>query len=172
MVSPQNPLKAEAGMAPFAQRMTGALAMAKDDGRILVTDIEDRFNTRYTSDTLRALLAAYPRTHFVWLMGADNLQQIPRWEKWAAIFRMVPIAVFDRATYSFKALASKATHRFRRYRVPARCAAGLASKTPPAWVYLHTPRHPASSTELRARMERGAEASRKESRGKGKLRGS
>jgi nicotinate-nucleotide adenylyltransferase len=136
--------------------MASAREEASQDSRIVVTDLEIRYNTRYTSHTLRTLLTAFPRTRFIWLMGADNLQQIPKWEKWTFIFRMVPIAVFDRATYSFKALASKAAHRFGRYRVRSRDAAGVIEKSPPAWVYFHTPLHPASSTLLRAERKKTA----------------
>ncbi len=41
-------------------------------------------------------------------MGADNLLQIPEWERWTDIFRAVPIAIFARPSYSFRALAGKA----------------------------------------------------------------
>jgi nicotinate-nucleotide adenylyltransferase len=153
MVSPQNPLKPVDGMAPQAERMASAQEIATADPRIVVTDIESRLNTRYTTDTLRALLTKFPRVHFIWLMGADNLEQIPRWEKWASIFHMVPIAVFDRATYSYRALASKAAQRFRRFRVADRGATGAVTRRPPAWVYFHTPLHPASSTDIRARRK-------------------
>lgn len=148
MVSPQNPLKPAAGMAPFAERLASARSLARHP-RILVTDIEARLNTRYTADTLCTLRATFPRARFVWIMGADNLRQIPKWERWTDIFRAVPVAVFDRATYSFGALAGKAAHRFRRFRVRPGAAAGLADRRAPAWVYLHTPLHPASATEIR-----------------------
>ncbi len=150
MVSPQNPLKTTDDMAPFEDRKRSAEALARGNSRIVVTDIEVRLNTRYTTDTLRALTSRFPRARFIWIMGADNLQQIPKWEKWASIFRMVPVAVFDRATYSFKALTSKAAHRFWRSRVAARSAKSAVLRRPPAWVYFHTPQHPASSTEIRA----------------------
>jgi len=161
MVSPQNPLKPADGMAPQPERMASARAASAGHPRIVVTDIETRLNTRYTTDTLHALLATFPRAHFIWLMGADNLEQIPRWERWAAIFHMVPIAVFDRATYSYRALASKAAHRFQRCRVADRGAAGAVMRRPPAWVYFHTPLHPASSTELRAKRKAADEARRR-----------
>ena len=51
MVSPQNPLKPADGMAPFAERVASARAMARDK-RIKVTDIEARLQTRYTAETL------------------------------------------------------------------------------------------------------------------------
>jgi nicotinate-nucleotide adenylyltransferase len=161
LVSPQNPLKSTDDMAPFAERMASARRLAAGDARILATDIETRLNTRYTVDTLRALRTSFPRAHFIWLMGADNLAQIPRWEKWVSIFHMVPIAVFDRATYSYRALASKAAYRFRRDRVPARGAADAVLRQPPVWVYFHTPQHPASATELRAQRRAAADQRRR-----------
>ena len=63
------------------------------------------------------LTRRFPRTRFVWLMGADNLSQIPDWEHWTSIFNTVPVAIFDRPSYSLRALAGKAAGRFARYRV-------------------------------------------------------
>lgn len=153
LVSPQNPLKPAAGMASFDERFKGAAAMARHP-RIRVTDIERRLGTRYTADTLAALAARFPRTQFVWIMGADNLRQIASWKDWPAIFRTVPVAVFDRAPYARGALASQAARRFRRFRLPANRAAELARLAAPAWVFLHCPLHPASSTAIRARRLR------------------
>src|SRR5579875_3764423 len=52
LVSPGNPLKPVAGMAPFAARLASARAIA-DGRRILATGIERSLRTRYTYDTLR-----------------------------------------------------------------------------------------------------------------------
>jgi nicotinate-nucleotide adenylyltransferase len=149
LVSPQNPLKPEAGMAPFGARFESAVATARHP-RIKVSDLELRLGTRYTADTLRALRKRFPRHRFVWLMGADNLRQIPRWQRWGEIFTELSIAVFDRPSYSFNALAGKAAHRYRHNRVPARGAKRVAGLRPPAWVFLHIPRHKASATAIRA----------------------
>jgi nicotinate-nucleotide adenylyltransferase len=151
MVSPQNPLKSKEDMAPFAERLASARAMARHP-RILVTDVETRLHTRYTADTLLALRRRFPRTHFVWIMGADNLAQIPKWERWTEIFSSVPVAVFDRGTYVFPALAGKAARRYAAERVSAENAARLAKATPPAWAYFHIRRHPASATDIRAQF--------------------
>lgn len=150
VVSPQNPLKSSDDMAPFEERLAQARETARDP-RIRVTGIETRLNTRYTADTLHSLRQRFPHTRFVWLMGADNLAQIPHWERWTQIFHSVPIAVFDRATYSFRALAGKAARRYARQRIEARNAAVLADLEPPAWVYFHARRHPASASSIRAR---------------------
>lgn len=149
LVSPQNPLKPTRGMAPLAERAAGARRVAAHP-RVRVTTIEARLGTRYTADTLAKLRRRFPRTSFVWLMGADNLDQISRWRAWSSIFRNHPVAVFDRAPYSYRALASKAARRFARNRLPLRKAPVLAGSEAPAWVFLPIRRHPASATAIRA----------------------
>ncbi len=148
LVSPQNPLKASAGMADLASRLDGARAVARHR-RIRVTDIERRLGTRHTVDTLAALARRFPRHAFVWLMGADNLAQIEQWKDWPKIFTSAPIAVIDRPTYSYSALAGKAARRFRRARLDARRATSLAVTDPPAWVFIRGKPHPASATSIR-----------------------
>lgn len=150
LVSPQNPLKPVAGMAPFDRRLADARAVARHP-RIRVTDIEARLGTRFTADTLAKLKRAFPRTRFVWLMGADNLTQIARWERWQQIFHAVAIAVFNRPTYCFRALSGMAARRFARRRLAASAAGSLAGRKPPAWVFLFTPLNPISASAIRAR---------------------
>ena len=106
-------------------------------------------DTRYTVDTLGALTAARRRLRFVWIMGADNLLQLPRWRRWPEIFAAVPIAVFDRPTYSLRALQGKAARRFRASRHHPRSAPRLALMTPPAWVFLDRARDRRSATAIR-----------------------
>jgi len=150
MVSPQNPLKSAAETGPLASRVLSARAIAAGHPGLRVTALETSLGTRYTADTLTALVRRFPRIEFVWLMGADNLAQIHRWTRWTAIFRTVPVAILAREPYSERALAAKASRRFARFRCPSGAARGLGRKQLPAWVFLHIRRHPASSTALRA----------------------
>ncbi len=146
LVSPQNPLKSAAGMAPLSQRLAGARKMAGDP-RIKVTDLERRLGARRTARTLDALTARFPALRFVWLMGADNLAQMPHWWRWTQIFKAVRVAVFDRSPYSYGALAGAAAKRFGRARVSR--AATLWRRMTPAWTYIAMRRHPASATAIR-----------------------
>ncbi|MSO77088.1 MAG: nicotinate-nucleotide adenylyltransferase [Alphaproteobacteria bacterium] len=156
LVSPQNPLKPTSGMAPFADRMRAAAALARHP-RIRASQAEAELGTRYTIDTLVALTRRLPRARFVWLMGADNLGQMPRWAAWPDIFERAAIAVFARPTYSLKALAGKAARRFaRRRRHPAEGPC-LARHPLPAWVFFATRFHPASATAIRAQRPVAAE---------------
>ena len=148
LVSPQNPLKARAGMAPLAERLASG-RMAARHPRIQVTDLECELGTRYTADTLARLTQRFPRTRFVWLMGADNLRQIPRWQHWTRIFLSVPVAVFSRPTYSLGALGGKAAQRYARRRMAVHRVKRLAGTRTPAWVFLRNRLHPASATAIR-----------------------
>jgi nicotinate-nucleotide adenylyltransferase len=161
MVSPQNPLKETAEMAAFADRV-GRARKVIDDPRIRVSEIEEELGTVHTIDTIDALRRRFPEARFVWLMGADNLVQIPRWKRWRRLFQRVPIAVFPRPTYSFRALSGLAARRFAWARVPETRAWALADQSPPAWVFLHTRPHAASATRIRGRLRRRAAGGHRE----------
>ena len=153
LVSPQNPLKSVSGMASYERRLASARAVAADP-RIRVCDFERKVGATQTARVLRKLTRAYRNRRFVWLMGADNLVQIARWHDWPSIFTTVPIAVYDRPSYSEPALASTAARRFGRARVNAVEAASLADRRPPAWIFFRGRLDATSATEIRARWRR------------------
>jgi nicotinate (nicotinamide) nucleotide adenylyltransferase/ribosome silencing factor RsfS/YbeB/iojap len=148
LVSPQNPLKSRRDMVSFRRRFAMARLQARHP-RILVTDLEKRLGTRYTFDTLAALGRYYPKTRFVWLMGADNLGQIHRWQRWRGIFEKMPIAVFDRPLYGMRALAGHAASAFARSRRDQASSRDLVTAAPPAWIFFPSRLEPLSSTQLR-----------------------
>jgi len=151
LVSPQNPLKPVTGMAPFARRVEQARQIAAGHRRIVVSDLESRLGgSYYTADTLKVLCRHFPRRRFVWLMGGDNLVQLRHWERWNEIFRTVAIAVFDRPSFTPKALAGLAARRYARHRLPMSAARRLAEMTPPAWVFFHTQLDMSSATRIRS----------------------
>ncbi len=149
MVSPGNPLKPVRGMAPFGDRVASARLVA-DGRRLVATGIEVALATRYTVETLRALRRRFPRARFVWLMGADNLHQFPRWRGWRTIARTMPFAVLPRPGYNHRALAGQAAKSMGSARLAARRARLLADRSAPAWIFLPVPQHAASASAIRA----------------------
>ena len=149
MVSPQNPLKSSEGMADFDMRLGSASAIAADQ-RIRVTGIEVELGTTYTAETLKRLKDYYPKAKFVWLMGADNLIQISKWKDWQQIFKLVPIAVFTRPTYTSRALSGVAAKRFARYRLNESQVCRLSVMQAPAWSFLNIKPDAISATRVRA----------------------
>jgi nicotinate-nucleotide adenylyltransferase len=148
LVSPGNPLKPRDGMAPLAQRLCGARAIA-DGRRVVATAIEAMLGTRFTIDTVRLLLRRFPRVRFIWLTGADILPQLPRWRRWQEMLRRIPVAVLPRPGYTRRALASQAVQRMRHARRPERAAATLPGEAP-GWVLLTAPQNAVSATAIRA----------------------
>ncbi len=148
LVSPQNPLKTPHEMAPLEGRMESAYRIASDP-RIYVTDLESRLDTRYTVDTVGRIISRWPDSHFVWLMGADNLAQFSKWKDWKKIAHTLAFAIFDRPGYSDAVETSDAASCFRDHQIPPAQAAELVRKRPPAWVFVRETENPLSSTEIR-----------------------
>ena len=67
-------------MAPFEERFASAERLAAHP-RMRITGIEGALGTTYTAQTLARLTEIYTRIRFIWIMGADNLIQIPKWKE-------------------------------------------------------------------------------------------
>ncbi|GBQ12483.1 nicotinate-nucleotide adenylyltransferase [Swaminathania salitolerans] len=148
MVSPGNPLKSRAGMAPFPDRLATARALA-DGRRIIATDIEARLGKRYTVETVSLLRLRFPRVRFVWLMGADGLASLTRWRRWRDLALIVPMAIVPRPGSNRTALSGQATHALRHLRVPARQGPVLSRRKGGVWAFLPAPQNGISATALR-----------------------
>ena len=148
LVSPGNPLKPKKGMAPLAARLASAQKQARRS-RIKPTAIEAELGTRYTVDTLKALIKRYPNRQFIWLMGADNLAQFHQWKDWRDIAALMPIAVIARPGYDDNARAAVAMGWFGRFVRPPSQRNQWTHWRPPALVFLRFRPDPRSATQLR-----------------------
>ncbi|MGI9386270.1 MAG: nicotinate-nucleotide adenylyltransferase [Methyloligellaceae bacterium] len=148
LVTPGNPLKSSDALAPLAERMAGAVSIARDP-RIDVTGFEAARPDAFTANTLRFLVRRYPGTRFVWLMGADNLASFHNWQNWKKIAAMSPVAVLDRPGYRYAARASRAAAVLASAYADESDATGLAFRQPPAWTLLTAPLSPVSSSKIR-----------------------
>lgn len=148
IVTPGNPLKSGRALAPLAERIAMSEAIAEDP-RIKVTAFEAAFNVRYTADMLAAVLALNPGVDFVWVMGADNLAQFHRWQRWRQIALSVPIAVIDRPGSTLSFVSSVMAKTFDYARIDEREAGRLARMRSPAWTFIHGPRSSLSSSAIR-----------------------
>ena len=148
MVSPGNPLKSKSYMAPLPARMASAQAQAKGTA-IKVTAIERAMGTVYTAETLTKLVARYPKTQFIWIMGADNLLQFHHWRRWRDIARLMPIAVIARPGYNPHVVAGPAMAWFRRFVRRPDQRHHWTDWSTPALVVLRFRPDPRSATALR-----------------------
>lgn len=148
LVSPGNPLKPRRGMAPLAVRFASARNRSRR-APIRVTAIERNLGTRYTIDTLRAIVRRWPKREFVWLMGSDNLAQFSQWKDWRKIAALMPIAAIARPGYDGDAVASPAMAWLGRYRTPAASLRKPERWSAPALVHLQFMPDRRSATQLR-----------------------
>ena len=149
LVSPGNPLKPAAGMAPFAARLASARRQARRSP-IRVSSFEAEAGTRYTVDTLAALHRRYPGHRFIWLMGADTVAQFHHWRDWRRLAQHTPIAVLSRPGYDGPARAARAMGWLRHFVRPAATARTWTDWSAPAITFLRLPPDPTSATALRA----------------------
>ncbi|PIE15037.1 MAG: nicotinic acid mononucleotide adenylyltransferase [Rhodobacterales bacterium] len=156
LVSPGNPLKPNPP-APMHQRLQACRDIAAHP-RIRVTDFEARIGTRYTAETLRALLKRRLGVKFVWLMGADNLTQFDHWQDWRWIMDHVAVGIIARPNDRMRARTSKAAKIYRQHKLPGSESTHLPTAPLPAWSFVNAPMLDISSTTIRARSGWAGEA--------------
>ncbi len=148
IVTPGNPLKDLSELAPLKNRLAACETITKDP-RIKVTAFEAAHRVRYTADTLEIVKSRHADVNFVWLMGADNLKNFHKWQRWQEIAKTYPIAVIDRPGSTLSYLSSKFAKTFDYARLDEDDAPALAKRNAPAWTFIHGPRSPLSSTAIR-----------------------
>jgi len=148
IVSPGNPLKNNDDLLPLAERLRLCQELLSHPS-MKVTAFEARFNVRYTADTLKILTSRRPRVNFVWVMGADNLADFHKWDRWRKIAKLVPLAVIDRPGSTMSPNSTSATSALASFRMDERDGQLLAETRPPAWTFIHAQRSFLSSTRIR-----------------------
>jgi nicotinate-nucleotide adenylyltransferase len=148
IVTPGNPLKSARELAPLSERLRRSEEITKDP-RMKVTAFEASYHVRYTADALALVKTRNPGVDFVWIMGADNLRDFHRWQRWRKIVMTFPIAVIDRPGSTLSFLSSVVAKTFDYARIDEGDAPLLARMKAPAWTFVHGPRSSLSSTALR-----------------------
>ena len=149
LVSPGNPLKKDAP-ADLDRRLSACNKLVNHP-KVIVTDLERVFNTRYTAQTLISLKSQYRGVRFVWLMGADNLAEFHKWDRWQDIMHMLPVGVMARPNQQLAANCSPAARIFRESRLSAQSSTALPFKEAPSWSLLTGPMDDESSSKIRAK---------------------
>ena len=137
LVSPQNPLKAAAGLLPEQLRLALAQQATENYDRIKVSDFEFHLpRPSFTYKTLAALRESHPDRSFQILIGADNWLCFNRWAHHKELLRDYELLVYPRQGYDIHTASLPPNVRF----VPA-------------------PLFPFSSTQLREMLLRGEDLS-------------
>ena len=82
VVSPQNPFKVGSQLAPAEHRVAMVHKAVANSPQLRVCDVELHLPLpSYTANTLCALHSQYPQHEFTLIMGADNVEGLPRWKR-------------------------------------------------------------------------------------------
>ena len=149
LVCPENPIK-NVTPSDINSRFLASKKIMKHPS-VVITDLEKKFKTKYTFQTLIKLKKLYPSTKFVWLMGADNLINFHHWKNWDWIMKNIPIGVMARPRDQIKAGLSPAAIRFSKYRLPREKSLLLPYLSPPVWTLVTGSMKNISSTKLRVK---------------------
>ena len=149
------------GLQARADERVAMLELAFRDVAPAVTlDLQEieRKGPTYTIDTLRAVRAELgPEASIVFLMGADQLQQLDTWREWRALFDLAHIGVAARPGYALAAaqLPPAVVNEF----TPRLGSLAHLRNTPTGLAYLaETLDVDISATQIRAALQRGEQA--------------
>lgn len=152
LVCPENPIKSVTP-SDLNSRFFASKKIMKHPS-VVITDLERKFKTKYTFQTLIKLKKLYPSTKFVWLMGADNLINFHHWKNCDWIMKNIPIGVLARPEEQIKAGLSRTAIKFGNYRLPKEKSIILSNYIPPVWTLSTGPMRNISSTEIRKKEYR------------------
>tara|TARA_Y100001970_G_C14102511_1_gene786282 strand:+ start:301 stop:876 length:576 start_codon:yes stop_codon:yes gene_type:complete len=147
LVTPQNPLKIYKP-ATYNERLKNCKNITKNSP-IIIKEIEKKINSNYTYQTLNYILKHYSNIKFFWIMGADNLINFHKWQKWKKIFDEISIVVFKRHGYNIKALKSIANKTFNNKLVSSKMIGSAQFDKLPSWTWINNREIKISSTEIR-----------------------
>ena len=109
VVSPQNPLKPKAGMLNEYDRLYMVDLAIEGNHRFRSNNIEFALpKPSYTVDTLAYLAEKFPGHRFSLIMGADNLESLPKWKNHETILAHHHVYVYQRPGHA----APKAPENF------------------------------------------------------------
>lgn len=92
------PFKQDRATASAFHRYAMTVLGTQQHDALFVSTIElERGAISYTVDTLRTLRAAYPDDTIDWIIGDDNIADLPKWKSLDEIFTLANFAVLSRS---------------------------------------------------------------------------
>lgn len=103
VVSPENPLKNSAELAPFHHRVEMARLATADESRFYVSTLEQHLPTpSYTYNSVMELKKRMPDNRMAILCGSDIEHQLHKWYKIDQLRRLIDFVVYPRNVGSSK----------------------------------------------------------------------
>lgn len=97
VVSPHNPLKAQASLAKDFDRLHMVRLAIEDNPKFRASNIEFSLpKPSFTIDTMAYLHEKHPEHTYSLIMGSDNLDTIHKWKNYELLLKRYPIHVYKR----------------------------------------------------------------------------
>lgn len=145
VVTPQNPFKEGNDTGEARYRAAVEAVGRYPDLRVCVDDVELKMDPpQYTIRTLDTLRQREPDNEFTLVIGADNLESLPRWRDYDRILKEYGVAVFPRKGYHRGHLRSRLLREDPAYKIRL----------------LKAPLVTISSTEIRSGLAAGKDMSK------------
>ncbi len=152
LVTPQNPLKISQP-ATYKDRVKNCRNISRNYP-IKIKEIEKNIGSDYSYKTVNHILHHYKNIKFFWLMGADNLINFHKWQKWQKIFNDMSIVIFKRHGYNNKALKSIASKKYNNKRILKSTINLQDFNVLPSWTIIENKEIKISSTEIRNQRDK------------------
>ena len=147
LVTPKNPLKISEP-ASYEERVDNCKNITRNFP-IKIQEIEKKIHSDYSYKTINYILKHYNSIKFFWLMGADNLINFHKWEKWQKIFNNMSIVIFRRHGYNTKALKSITAQKFNYSKIKKYNILLDKFDVVPSWLFVENKEIKISSTDIR-----------------------
>jgi nicotinate-nucleotide adenylyltransferase len=122
------------------------------DMPFMMSDIQDRLGTHITYNVLTALEKRHPDLKFIWVMGADSLQNFHTWENSSDIAENFPMAILSRPGYQRAARESFTALTYAHLETEK---AKDLRKTKNGWHFLNNPEIDLSSSAILKKLQQG-----------------
>ena len=146
IVTYRNPLKFDS--SNYLNRLSRVKEYL-ESRQIKVIEMQEGKNI-YAIDLILFLKKKFKNYDFIWLMGTDNIEKLHLWKKWKEIFYNIPIAIFDRPSYSFIITKSKALFYFRKARIKNNFSRRFKFSKSPEWTFIRGLKNHQSSSNIRS----------------------
>tara|TARA_Y100000590_G_scaffold469138_1_gene655070 strand:+ start:5054 stop:5599 length:546 start_codon:yes stop_codon:yes gene_type:complete len=148
IVAKKHPEKEFINEKNFIERIEKSKKILKNS-RIKIIENLNYCEDKYVINNLKNLIKDFKEKNFIFLIGADNLLNLDKWYKWEEIFRLLPIAVFDRPKYTNISLSSKPANKYRKFKFLEKYSKKLPFLKPPAWIYFYGKKNYSKSSIIR-----------------------
>lgn len=143
VVTPHNPMKVAADLAPEADRLEMVRRSVADNDRLHAEDVEFGLpRPNYTAHTMDFLTRRHPGATFRIIIGEDNLRTLQQWARWKELVDRFGFLVYPRALSEGEGMV----------------AAGTVSPDGEHIVMSPAPIISISSTHLRSALSKGESA--------------